>query len=205
MLLDSAFRVIDINAEGLRLDRRSREDILGRTHWEAWPGTEDSALVQLYKRARTERVPVGLEHRYDWPDGRHAWLDMRAYPTSNGIALFYRDVTERRNADEAATAQAAERVAILGKLAEGVIVADVLGRITFVNEAAERLHGVKLLGVAPNDYSERYRLLTEDGQPYPARGFPSRGPCSTGPRWKTPGGVSGDRMVRRCWRSAPPA
>jgi PAS domain-containing protein len=34
VLLDHGFTILDINAEGLRLNRRSREDLLGRTHWE---------------------------------------------------------------------------------------------------------------------------------------------------------------------------
>jgi PAS domain S-box-containing protein len=87
-LLDREFRVIDINAEGLRLEERSREEIIGMTHWEAWPGSEESELGRLYKRAMAERVPVSLDHRYVWPDGREAWLEMRAYPTDDGLALF---------------------------------------------------------------------------------------------------------------------
>jgi PAS domain S-box-containing protein len=53
-----------------------------------------------------------------------------------------------------------------------VIVTDAEGRITFVNEAAERLHGVKLLGVAPGEYAQRYHLLTEAGEPYPNEDLP---------------------------------
>ena len=50
-LLDRGFRILDINAEGLRLETRPREAIVGLTHWEAYPGTEDSELGRLYKRA----------------------------------------------------------------------------------------------------------------------------------------------------------
>ncbi|SEI41865.1 PAS domain S-box protein [Frateuria terrea] len=61
---------------------------------------------------------------------------------------------------------AAEQAAILGQLAEGVILTDTAGRITYVNEAAARLHGVRQLDVGPGDYASAYQLLTEDGQPY---------------------------------------
>jgi PAS domain-containing protein len=44
--------------------------------------------------------------------------------------------------------------AILAQLTEGVIVADAQGQITYVNEAAERLHGVAKLGVPPSGYSD---------------------------------------------------
>jgi PAS domain S-box-containing protein len=62
--------------------------------------------------------------------------------------------------------------AALAQLAEGVVVTDAAGRITFVNEAAARLHGVARLDVAPEQYAETYHLLTEDGRPYPSTELP---------------------------------
>lgn len=94
------FTILDINAEGLRLDTRPRDEIVGRTHWEAFPGSEDLELGRVYKRVMAERVPASLEHRYEWEDGRVTWLEMRAYPAGEGLALFWRDVTERKQAEE---------------------------------------------------------------------------------------------------------
>jgi PAS domain S-box-containing protein len=100
VLLDRDYRVLDINEEAMRLEQRPREEILGKTHWEAWPGTEESEIGRLYKRAM-EGAQVSLEHCYTWPDGRYAWLEMRAYPTRDGLAIFYRDVTERKKSEQA--------------------------------------------------------------------------------------------------------
>lgn len=78
--------------------------------------------------------------------------------------------------------------AILTQLTEGVIVADAEGQITYVNEAAERLHGVAKLGVPPSGYSETYHLFTEDGHPYPAAQLPLsraiRGEVVLDARWR---------------------
>ncbi|EPX82788.1 PAS domain S-box [Rubellimicrobium thermophilum DSM 16684] len=90
-----------------------------------------------------------------------------------------REIDSRRAAEAAlaragmqAEARAAERAAILGQLAEGVIVTDAEGRIVFVNEAAARLHGTADLDVRPEDYAGRYHLLTMDGRPYPSHDLP---------------------------------
>lgn len=99
VLLDRDFRVLAINAEGLRMEQRPREAILGRIHWEAWPGSEESELGRLYKKAMREDVPVSLEHRYVWPDARQSWIEMRAYPSKDGLAIFYREVTDRKRAE----------------------------------------------------------------------------------------------------------
>ena len=82
-----------------------------------------------------------------------------------------------------------ERAPILQQLSEGVIIADTEGRLVFVNEAAERLHGVKQLGVAPDDYTETYRLFTLDGEIYPFEDLPLaravlRGETVEDARWR---------------------
>jgi PAS domain S-box-containing protein len=67
---------------------------------------------------------------------------------------------------------AAERAAVLEQLNEGVITADADGRISFVNQHAHELHGVTRLDVAPEQYTDAYALLREDGSPYPAGQLP---------------------------------
>ncbi len=58
VLLDSDFRVLDINAAGLRMDGRPRETLLGRSHWEAFPASVGTPVEAAYRRAMAERVPV---------------------------------------------------------------------------------------------------------------------------------------------------
>lgn len=67
---------------------------------------------------------------------------------------------------------AAERAAVLGQLAEGVVVADADGRVTYLNEAAARLHGCARIGATPEDYAEAHRPLAEDGRPLTADDLP---------------------------------
>jgi PAS domain S-box-containing protein len=85
------------------------------------------------------------------------------------------DIAARRTAEQAAAESEARyresldstHDAILGQLAEGVIVTDNAGRITLVNEAAAAIHGVARLDVEPDAYSETYHLYTEAGGPHP--------------------------------------
>ncbi len=67
---------------------------------------------------------------------------------------------------------AAEREAILGQMGEGIIIADPNGHITFINEAARRMHGVAALGVTVDDYAATYHLATLEGAPYPSHDLP---------------------------------
>ena len=87
-----------------------------------------------------------------------------------GAQLAAEEALRESNAKLAALA--AERDATLRQLHEGVIVTDGEGRITFVNEAAEKLHGVARLDVEPDDYTATYGLLTLDGEPHPTDQLP---------------------------------
>jgi PAS domain S-box-containing protein len=107
-LLDREFRIVDLNVEALRLDARPREALIGQSHWEAYPGSEGSELGLRYKQAMAERVTAELKHCYTWPDGRETWLETRAYPVEEGLAVFFRDITEQKQVDAAAQ-ETAER------------------------------------------------------------------------------------------------
>ena len=110
LLLDRDFVIRQINAEGLRMEGRPASEIVGRSHWDVYPGTEHHEIGRLYKQAFREGVPIGLDHRYVWPDGHAAWIEMRAYPAPDrgSLAIFYREVTAAKEAEAALRASEAQ-------------------------------------------------------------------------------------------------
>jgi PAS domain S-box-containing protein len=99
VLLDRDFRVRRINAAALRIDGRPREAILGRTHWEVWPGSGDLPLADAYRKAMRDRQPASIEQLYRH-EGHDMWIEARAFPFGEGLAVLYRDVTERKQAEQ---------------------------------------------------------------------------------------------------------
>lgn len=161
-----------------------REEIVGRHAREVIGEAAYQTMRPLIDAALGGRG-VSLETFVHYKHGgpRHIRIDyvpdQRADGTVDGYNALVQDISERKLAEEEMRvasrrneALAAEQAAILGQLAEGVIVTDPAGRITFVNDAAERLHGVARLDVPPQDYSDTYHLLTEEGQPYPPEELP---------------------------------
>lgn len=89
-----------------------------------------------------------------------------------GVLHLGVDVTEKVERRILWERYASEREAVLQQLEEGIIITDSEGSITFVNEAAERMHGVKLLGVGPGEYTQAYSLLTDGDEPHPPELLP---------------------------------
>ena len=92
IVLDQAYRVIDINAERLRLDGRPESQIIGRVHWDLWPATVGTLVETNFRHAMTQRVPMQFEQPYV-DKGHDLCIEIRVLPVTGGIAAFYRDVT----------------------------------------------------------------------------------------------------------------
>jgi PAS domain S-box-containing protein len=99
VLLDRDFRVLQINAAGLAMDGRPAEEIVGRIHWDVWPGSESNAAGRAYQLVMRERRPMSLQHSYDY-FGREMIFDLYVYPYEDGIAILYRDITAQTRAAE---------------------------------------------------------------------------------------------------------
>ena len=122
LLVDREFRIREISAEGVRMANRPREEIVGAILWDQAPQLRDSEFGRILAQAAERRTPASLEHYYTWPDGRTAWLEVRAFPADDGLAIFYRDISDlKRSEEELKRAQSelmhASRLSAMGTMA----------------------------------------------------------------------------------------
>jgi PAS domain S-box-containing protein len=100
-LFDRNWVIQRMNAEGLRICGVAREDIVGRNHWDAFPESSDTEAGRMYRAVMEERRAGSAEYCRTFPDGRRVWSDIRAYATRDGgVAAFFRDITDRKLAEE---------------------------------------------------------------------------------------------------------
>ena len=99
IVMDEQFRVVEINAEGLRLDGRPQAELIGQTPWALWPALRGTAVEAAYRQVAADRVPVQLRHCYVG-EGHDIWAEIKAYPVAGGVAAFYRDVTAQVTAGD---------------------------------------------------------------------------------------------------------
>ncbi|MFL9458713.1 response regulator [Tolypothrix bouteillei VB521301_2] len=99
--LDRDWRIIHQNAAAQRINGKPLTEVLGKTHWEEWPASVGSQLEHQYRRAMAEQIPVHFEHHYYLPPNFDIWLEIHAYPSEEGLGIFYRDITARKQSEEA--------------------------------------------------------------------------------------------------------
>lgn len=137
LLVDHDYRIIDINTYALRLNKQFREEVIGTLIWDQWPGSERMDLGHLYRRVMRDRKPRTEEQLYSWPDGRTAWIEVRAHPVAEGLAIFFRDITERKQAER----NNAQLASIVNSSHDAIISCTPQGIIETWNPAAQHLFG----------------------------------------------------------------
>jgi PAS domain S-box-containing protein len=101
LTMDADFRILTVNRAAERNLGVARETLVGLTHWEAFPASVGSPLEGMYRRVMEERAEAHFTNHYVG-EGYDRHLEIDAYPTDDGgIALFWRDVSERVRAERA--------------------------------------------------------------------------------------------------------
>jgi diguanylate cyclase (GGDEF)-like protein/PAS domain S-box-containing protein len=149
--LDRECRFTYLNPEGERLLQQAAPALLGQTVWHGFGGALVQRLRSALGGALQTRQCVELEDHFPTLG---KWLEVRAYPFDEGLAVYFRDVTERRRSQE----QLMLLETSVSRLNDIVVIAeaDEHGgddpRIVFVNDAFELHTGytrAEVLGQSP--------------------------------------------------------
>jgi PAS domain S-box-containing protein len=94
--LDRGWRFTYVNGQAEALLGRRRDELLGRNHWEEYPDTLGTTVEENYRKALDAGVMVSFENFYA-PHRR--WYEVRAYPSADGLAVYFRDVSARKTTE----------------------------------------------------------------------------------------------------------
>jgi len=95
--VDKDWRFTYMNREYERVQKRYRNDLLGKNIWAEFPYATQLAFYRQYHRAVAEQVSVHFE---EYNPARDMWVTVNAYPTANGLAVYFRDITEEKKIRE---------------------------------------------------------------------------------------------------------
>ncbi len=98
LTVDRDWRFTYLNAGAERALGRSRTDLIGRSIWVELPEIVGTPSAENLQRAMRDGIALSYEDVYA-PLGR--WFSGRAYPSSEGLAVYFHDITEARAAREA--------------------------------------------------------------------------------------------------------
>jgi PAS domain S-box-containing protein len=156
-IIDPDWRYVYVNAAAARQGRKERDELLGRTMTEVYPGIETTNLFAVLQSAMKDRHPRRLENEFNYPDGDRGYFDLSIEPVPEGLFILSIDITERRLA-ERELQQSTERQRFLADIVENTQQALAVGypdgRIGFFNRAFCELTGYDREDLQATDWSE---------------------------------------------------
>ncbi|MDB5756330.1 MAG: hybrid sensor histidine kinase/response regulator, partial [Massilia sp.] len=148
LAISADWRISYVNCAAERLLGTPRWQLAGALLWEVLPQVLGSSLEPGLRRSADDRSHVKFDAYYD-EFGR--WLEINSAPTPDGgVALYFRDETERRMAEEGIRRLAA--VAEQSPDGIGIATPDAMGM--FLNPAGRRL-----AGIAPDEAISDYTMV----------------------------------------------
>ncbi|MDF5735478.1 MULTISPECIES: PAS domain S-box protein [unclassified Nostoc] len=139
--LDRGWRIIYQNAEAERINGKPRIEVIGKSHWDEWPLSLGTNVERQYHRAIAEQITVHFEHHYYLPSKYDLWLEIHAYPCEDGLDIFFRDISKRKQAEKAVEASEERLRSFVKANVVGILFGDVNGAITEANDEFLRIVG----------------------------------------------------------------
>jgi PAS domain S-box-containing protein len=96
--VDHEWRFTYLNPQAERLLQRKQNQLIGKRVWDEFPETVDSTFSREFHKAVSEKVSVEFEGFYPPLD---TWFAVHAYPSKDGLCVYFNDITQRKRAQEA--------------------------------------------------------------------------------------------------------
>ncbi len=168
--LDHAWRFIYLNAQAEQLLQHSRDQLIGRSVWEAFPQARQTTFWVHYHHAVANQLTVSFEEYYA-PLNR--WFDVRVYPTDLGLSVYFHDISQRKQSELVLREREEWLNRVIETNADGIVIMDVDGNVVLANAAAERILGLQRSAMLARAYDDPlWQATYNDGTQLPPEHMP---------------------------------
>ncbi len=139
LAVDPKWTVTYWNKEAENILFRKRDKIINRNLWEEFPEAVPLKFYTECHRAMAENISVRFEEYFP---PLKIWIELSVYPSDNGLSIYFKDVTSRRNAEDKINQEKEKYLNLfnMNPLPQWVFDLDTLSFLD-INEAAVRHYG----------------------------------------------------------------
>ncbi|HEY9661339.1 MAG TPA: GAF domain-containing protein, partial [Allocoleopsis sp.] len=91
------WEIIYVNQQAEQQLGKTSQELIGSSLWDTYPTSVRSTYYRRYHEAIASGRPVLFEEFYP---PRKRWFEVSAYPDQEGLSIFARDITERKQMEE---------------------------------------------------------------------------------------------------------
>jgi signal transduction histidine kinase len=167
LIVDRDWRISYLN-ERARADIAEGRDLVGMTLWDVFLGAAETGMFSRLREAMSARCPASLE---TFCPRRGAWYALNAFPSDQGLALYFRNITEHKRAVEARRLieeqlHQSQKMEAVGQLTGGIahdfnnLLTVVSANLELINAHAADSDKIRTLAAAAQDAADRGAQLT---------------------------------------------
>ncbi|MBS3992614.1 MAG: PAS domain S-box protein [Bacteroidetes bacterium] len=155
--LDKNWVYTHVNPKAAEMFGKKIEDLIGKHIWTEFPEGIDQPFYKIYYEAFETQKPIIFEDFYTpW----NRWFENRIIPSSEGISIFFQDITERKLVNQKlenaySIINKSKSVAISWNVSEGYT-------IKFVTENCEQLFGYTQSELMSGNFKYDEIIFSED-------------------------------------------
>ncbi len=169
------WRYLYVNDAAARHGQKPKEELLGRTMMEVYPGIEKTPLFSTLKQCLNERKPAELENEFTYEGGSTAWFLLKINPVPAGLLILSIDISDHKCAEARLRASEEHYRRLVDNAPVGVYQASLDGTILSANPELARMLNfdtpADLIGTCalaryknPNDHARLLELLQQEKQ-----------------------------------------
>jgi len=167
LIVDPDWRITYLN-ERAKAKLSEQRDLIGMNLWEAFLDAVDTDISILLHEAMSKQRLASFEK---FCPRRNNWYAINAFPSGEGLAVFFRDITEHKHAVEARRLieeqlHQSQKMEAVGQLTGGVahdfnnLLMVISGNLELIEDRAADSDGVRQLAAAARQATDRGARLT---------------------------------------------
>lgn len=159
--LDNNWCYTFVNTVAAEFAGRTRESLIGKHIWTEFPEAVNKSFYHAFHKAKETQETLYFE---DYYEPLEKWVENRIYPSSEGLSIYFTDITEKRKTKLALKESEKYLENIINNIGDPVFVKDANSTFLIANTAfynlfnrtKEEIIGKAFADDVPQEQRERY-------------------------------------------------